>query len=152
MGGRGSGGVPKPTTLKVLNGTRKDRINNAEPVPGSGAVTPPEWLDADARAQWTRLAPDLIDKGVLKPWDAAAFGLWCDAAARHAEAAQIIAEEGVIAIGLHGGKVKHPAVSIVTGYAQVMLSYGARFGLTPSDRSQLKVERSSAAPADRLLS
>ena len=152
MGVRGQGRPAKPTALKVLHGDRRDRINTQEPAPMAGVVEPPGWLDDPAQRYWRRLAPDLADKGVLTAWDAEAFAVWCDAAARHAEAAQQVHREGLIVPGAAGGVVKNPACQLVRDYAQIMSVQAARFGLTPSDRSQLKVERSSAAPADRLLS
>ena len=152
MGVRGQGRPAKPTTLKMLHGDRRDRINTQEPVPRQGLLEPSEWLDEPAQRYWRRLAPDLVDKGVLTVWDTEAFAVWCDAAARHAEAAQRVQSEGLTVTGPYGGVVKNPACQLVRDYAQIMSVQAARFGLTPSDRSQLKVERTSAAPADRLLS
>ncbi|MFD7319545.1 P27 family phage terminase small subunit [Streptomyces sp. NPDC059875] len=87
-------------------------------------------------------------KGVLTAWDVEAYANWCDAVARRRTAAEHVAQEGAV--------VEHPVYSKngdVTGTrvgknawllaldaadAQVQ-RYGARFGLTPSDRAQLKI-------------
>jgi phage terminase small subunit len=79
---------PKPTALKVLQGTtRADRANPAEPKPAVGAAPPP-WLPryGPARAAWRRLAPILTQMRVLTTADAEALGLACMALAEFLEA------------------------------------------------------------------
>lgn len=162
MGKRGP--RSKPTALKVLDGARPDRINTSEPVPGQGDVKPPTWLVELANISqpaggetaldvWNRLAPDLVDKGVLTPWDVDAFAVWCDAVVRHREAVAEITQHGVMVIGQKGERVKNPAVQIARDYADTMTRIGARFGLTPSDRADLKIERGEQhGGAERFLS
>ncbi|WP_435610883.1 phage terminase small subunit P27 family [Streptomyces sp. C10-9-1] len=160
MGRRGP--APKPTALRVLHGDRKDRINTDEPTPDEGDLVAPDWLSEQALAVWEALADDLIAKGVLTPWDAEAYANYCDAVARRRDAAERVALEGAV--------IEHPVFNKngdLTGHrlgknpwllaldaadAQVQ-RYGARFGLTPSDRAQLKIAPSAnPAGAERLLS
>jgi hypothetical protein len=47
MGKRGP--VAKPTSLRILHGDRKDRINTSEPVPPTSEITSPDWLSDKAR-------------------------------------------------------------------------------------------------------
>ncbi|MCY0919618.1 MULTISPECIES: phage terminase small subunit P27 family [unclassified Streptomyces] len=160
MGRRGP--APKPTPLRVLHGDRKDRINRDEPQPSELDVEPPAWLSDAAVEVWEQLASDLIAKGVLTAWDVEAYANWCDAVVRRRDAAEHVAEEGAV--------VEHPVFNKngdVTGQrmgknawllaldaadAQVQ-RYAARFGLTPSDRSQLKIGgQQDPAGAERLLS
>ena len=63
----------RPNHLKVLAGVREDRINRNEPTPTESSVAPAMPLCAGAQQVWSRLAPDLIDKGCLTPWDVDAF-------------------------------------------------------------------------------
>src|SRR5271166_1302113 len=51
------GRKPKPTALKLLDGTRADRINHDEPATPPASIEPPDWLDETARAHWGDLAP-----------------------------------------------------------------------------------------------
>src|SRR5690606_37703889 len=148
------GRPPKPTRLKVLHGDREDRINRDEPIPSDGDVVAPEWLDDRAREIWDRLAPDLIDRGVLTPWDVDAFAVGCDAVARHNEAAELVAEHGVLVVGDKERLVKNPAAQLVRDYAGIAATFLGRFGLTPSDRSRLSVnqDKSPGSGAERLLS
>ena len=52
------GPKPQPTALKLLRGTRADRVNDAEPCPPPGEPAPPAYLDAEGLAEWGRRAPD----------------------------------------------------------------------------------------------
>ncbi|MFE9737329.1 phage terminase small subunit P27 family [Streptomyces sp. NPDC006477] len=160
MGKRGP--APKPTALRVLHGDRKDRINTDEPRPAEGDIVPPAWLREDAVEVWETLADGLITTGVLTTWDVEAFANWCDAVARRREAAEHVAAEGAV--------VEHPVFNKngdISGHrmgknawlmaldaadAQVQ-RYGARFGLTPSDRAQLHIGgQEKPGGAERLLS
>ena len=161
LGKRGPKG--KPTSLRVLEGDREDRINRNEPVPGQGEVVPPAWLvelDEDASGGgetalgvWERLAPDLVRKGVLTAWDVDQFAVFCDAVVRHREATRVVDREGTLVEGQKGNLVRNPAIQIARDYADLMVKVGSRFGLTPGDRADLTIEReASHGGADRLLS
>ncbi|MBB5154973.1 phage terminase small subunit P27 family [Saccharopolyspora phatthalungensis] len=152
MGARGA--KPKPTALKVLHGDRSDRINHEEPLPPEGEVTPPEELSDDARAVWNRLAPSLIAVGVLTPWDTDAFVIVCESLARYKQATKLVNGSALLVQG-PTGFVKNPALTVQREAETTFAQYGARFGLTPSDRTQLKVDVASGrsgAGAERLLS
>lgn len=137
------GRTAEPTALKLVKGARKDRINADEPVPSTGEIVAPTLSDR-AQAIWDRQAPDLIAKKVLTPWDTDAFGVFCEAAAANLEAAGILAKEGVV-VDRGNGPAKNPYFQIWRDTADVMARYGAKFGLTPSDRAGLKVGDGSKA-------
>jgi P27 family predicted phage terminase small subunit len=152
MGKRGP--APKPTALRVLHGVRPDRINDHEPIPGEGEVTAPEELSDEARALWDQLAPGLIRVGVLTTWDVPAFVIVCEALARYRAATKLVNGSALLVQGPNG-LVKNPALMVQREAEMTFAQYGARFGLTPSDRSQLKVDRPGAGAgsgAERLLS
>jgi len=60
---------------------------------------------------------------------------------------------GTVARGAAGGVIKSPYWQIMRDCIGVMTTVGARFGLTPSDRAQLKIGGSeeSGRGAERLL-
>ncbi|TQE35464.1 phage terminase small subunit P27 family [Streptomyces ipomoeae] len=160
MGKRGP--APKPTQLRVLHGDRKDRINADEPTPDVGEVLPPAWLSDAALDVWEAFAGDLEAKRVLTPWDTEAFANWCDAVARRRDAAEHVEEEGAVVeapvFNKNGDLVGHRRaknpwlMALDAADAQVQ-RYGARFGLTPSDRAQLKIpNQGEGLGAERLLS
>jgi P27 family predicted phage terminase small subunit len=162
VGKAGQGRPAKPTSLKVLHGDRKDRINTSEPQPTESTVTPPAWLAlADAETEqahesaldvWRRMAPDLIKRGVLTAWDVEAFAVYCDAVVKFRQASLEVTRGGMTIEGARGS-VKNPAVTAAKDYADLMQRYGARFGLTPSDRASLSVkgDEDAGKGAERLL-
>lgn len=160
MGKRGP--APRPTSLRVLHGDRPDRINTAEPKPAAVDVSPPEWLPVDAAAVWGAYAPDLRRTGVLTAWDVEAFAAWCDAVARRARAARELQECGEVVeapvFNKNGDvtghrEVKSPWLAVLNEADAQVQRYGARFGLTPSDRAQLTIGGGSGRdPAEDLLS
>lgn len=158
MGSRGP--APKPTALRLLHGDRADRVNNDEPVPGRGDVAPPRWLSDKAVAVWDEYAPDLQRQGVLTAWDCETFGCWCDAVARRRAAAAALHTEGEIlelpVFGKNGELTGHrrsrnPWLLVLNQADAQVQRYGARFGLTPSDRSQLSGGDGHRQPGDDLL-
>ena len=144
MGRRGP--APKPTALRSLRGERM----SGEPVPASTGVSCPESLSAAAKAVWDRLAPDLERKGVLTPWDVDAFAFYCDAIVRHREACERLDAEGVVVTGARGGPIRNPWAMTWRETAEVATRLGARFGLTPADRSQVRPQE--PAEVDDILS
>lgn len=158
MGKRGPAG--KPTNLRLLHGDRKDRINNAEPQPADLASSPPGWLGEDALVLWKAYAPDLLRKRVLTEWDAEAFAVWCDAAARRRRAVQHLADEGEVTeqpVFNKNGEVtgtrwaKNPWTYVLNEADAQFQRYAARFGLTPSDRAALSIGEADSAPGQDLL-
>ncbi|MBC9001276.1 phage terminase small subunit P27 family [Micromonospora aurantiaca (nom. illeg.)] len=160
MGSRGP--KPAPTALKLVRGTRADRVNTDEPVPSPAAreIEPPAWLGDEAVEIWEEYAPDLIRKGVLTAWDVEAFAVTCDAAARRRKAAAALAAEGeVVQLPVFdkngkqtGHRVTRNPWTVVLGQADRQLqSWAARFGLTPSDRAQLTGGDGRRDPHEDLL-
>lgn len=161
MGSRGP--APKPTELRILHGEKnKNRINTAEPKPTAVEIRCPAHLSPGAKRVWRRLAPDLIAKRVLTAWDVDEFASFCDAADRHREASVELDRSGTVVeepiVSKTGEVVGHRMVlskwwQVWKGSSEVMLRCGARFGLSPSDRSQLSIkgDRDDAKGAERLL-
>lgn len=155
MGNRNGGTPRKPKALALVEGYRSDRINDNEPVPGDGEVRAPAGLSPEAMAVWDRLAPDLIAKKVLTPWDADSFGTFCDAVARHRRAAAELDAGGEVVEGHRGVAAKNPWFQIWRDTADVMVKVGGRFGMNPSDRTSLSVggdDGGEAKSPQRLLS
>lgn len=160
MGKRGP--APAPTVLKVLHGARSSRVNLEEPVPASGDVVAPEWLPVRARAVWDRLAPDLVAKGVLTAWDVDAFADLCQIIVVNRDALSDIEVNGTnctkVDRELSDGTLifrltKNPSWQVARESTALITTLGGRFGLNPSDRSQLKMKGSGdgGQGAERLL-
>ncbi len=119
------GRIPKPTSLKLLEGTRKDRVNPSEPTFAPAAdLTPPSWLYKTARDHWNELAPYLKKAGLLTEGDKFALALLCEAY----------------------GRFQHdPDCEKARDLYRRMLS---EFGLTPASRS--RIQATPQAPKDAL--
>jgi phage terminase small subunit len=110
------GAKPKPTALKFLQGNPGHRpLNEHEPKPRVGCKKP-DYLDEHASKVWDRLAPRLIQLGILTELDGATFALFCILEAR-----------------VETGEDLGPSmISQLRGLASC-------FGLDPSSRSRIKV-------------
>lgn len=108
------GRKPKPTALKILDGTRKDRINDDEPVVPVGSLEPPDWLLKTARDHWLELAPVLARAGLLTDADRHSLALLCESF----------------------GRFRHDPTD--NRARELYRKLCVEFGLTPSSRSRLK--------------
>ena len=150
MGKRGP--APAPRAMKLVKGERSDRLNDAEPVPQAGPVSPPGWLSTEALRVWDEYAPQLEARGVLTPWDVDTFAILCDAIVHYRQASALVAASGVLIKGRKDAAVKSPAMQVVRDTAATVRVYAAEFGMTPSSRGALVVnEDAQAGGAGRLL-
>lgn len=159
MGKRGP--AKTPTNLALLRGeTRPSRVNHNEPKPDLGEIVPPRELGRREQEIWDRLAPDMIRKGVLTAWDVDSFATFCQMVVVNADAAADVQLNGTscttVVRELSDGTViydlrKNPAWQVMRESAAAIVTLGGRFGLNPSDRSQLTMGKADAdADADLL--
>jgi P27 family predicted phage terminase small subunit len=158
MGRRGV--PPAPTALKILHGVKPSRVNHGEPKPDSGEVVPPRVLDSRAQEIWDRLAPDMIRKGVLTTWDVDSFATFCSMVVVNQDAVRDVEENGTscttVVREMGDGTIiyelrKNPAWQVARESATLIVTLGGRFGLNPSDRSQLSMGEASRDEDDDLL-
>ena len=139
----------EPTALKLVKGTRDDRVNRLEPAPIGDVVAPVE-LGGKALEVWERLAPDMIRLGVLTPWDTDHFAAYCRWVVVEMNALDVVDRDGAMIPG-ERGLVKNPAMQIARDAGARMTAIGSRFGMTPSDRAKLSVGEVERDDAERLL-
>lgn len=144
------GPKPKPTAEKLLEGTRKDRINDSEPTPPPGIPDPPEWLDAEARKAWATLAPQLAEAQLLTQLDATALAMLCTAQSQYIDAARKLAKFGPVTKTAAGGFKPSPYLAAAREAGAALSRLLAEFGCTPSSRSRLRPE-GPAKPAESEL-
>jgi P27 family predicted phage terminase small subunit len=147
----GNPGKPrKPSALKVLHGDYKGRpsARNTREPQIRGKIERPAKMSAGARETWDEIAPALIECGVLTPVDVKIFTEFCEATVI------VQVARAQIARMLTGDyEMKPGAPNPFNSYARAvmtMTNLGGRYGLTPSDRSRLIVERE--AQTDDLIS
>ena len=132
MGKRGP--KPKPTALRVLEGNPGRRpINHEEPRPTGDPVCP-EHLCADAKAVWKQTM-DSLPPGMISAADAPLLAAFCEAASLHKRAVEVIGRERSLI--LRGRPMPH--VMIALEAARTQAPWATRLGLSPADRSGLKL-------------
>jgi phage terminase small subunit len=78
-----AGRRPKPTKLKLLQGTqRSGRINSQEPDPKSEIPSCPKHIQGESRREWKRITKELSALGLLTRIDRAAIAAYCEAYGR----------------------------------------------------------------------
>lgn len=139
MGKRGPHKEPAP--LKMAKGTyRRDRD---APLPFSAdAPEQPEWLSEEAALVWAKVVEDLSQvPGLLARVDAYALSRYCSDWCDYWDAKRVIDEQGCTVVSDAGNLYQHPAVGVKNKAADRMTKFEARFGMTPSDRSGLHIEK-----------
>ena len=133
-----TGRKPKPTALKKLEGNPGRRpLNRIEPMPPVVQLKCPNHLLPEAKKEWKRLAPVLMDLGLLTAADAVPFEGYCTAYARWLEAQDEINKHGSIYKDNEGKIRPNPFIAIANQQMREIKSFAAEFGLTPSTRSAM---------------
>lgn len=115
----------------------------------SGDMPPPDWLSADARGEWMRVVPILVQRRILTEADLASLENYCVSIGTIREAERDIRENGLVMRGEKGAR-KNPAISIQSDAMTRARLLAAELGLTPVSRSRPSV-RDDEADDDLLL-
>lgn len=92
---------------------------------------PPAWLSKDAKAEWKRVAPILVERNVLTDADLGTLESYCTSAGTVAEAQRLMNAEGLTVAGK-----RHPAFGIQNAAMTTARLCAAELGLTPVSRSR----------------
>ncbi len=124
-----------------------------------GKARPPKILSREARREWRRLAPELERLGLLTSADAASFGVYCQVVADLERTESIIRADGEViriyepATEAPTGEIsaaaprvivkmaRHPLITTREQLRARLLAAAAEFGLTPSGRARLSVDK-----------
>ena len=139
MGQRGP--APTPTHLRLLRGDRASRINAHEPVAPTALPVPPEEIADDVRAIWDFTVRELDAMRLASSADRDALLCLCEAIATHRKASAILARSPVLVKSVQGALIRNPALAVQRDAAHAIRSLAQLFGLTPSGRSAIQVER-----------
>ncbi len=149
------GRAPKPDPApRRLYGVPDPKSGPQAPVPAAEPVKPPAGLSEAALAVWDRLAPDLIAKKVIDPWNVDVFGRLCWLQATSEALRTQIDSEGYVIEGRREGEpVKSKAWPLLRQVHAELIQLESRFGLPPADRSRVAVvPKSEGRGPERLLS
>lgn len=114
------------------------------------AETPemPADLPGDAQAEWKRVAPLLLELGVLTRLDRGVLVQYVRTYALNQEAARELERDGVLAAGWRNGEKKHPAWQVYRDSCTMLTALRKELGLSPATRSRLNVVQPYAEPTD----
>src|SRR5512145_143099 len=136
------GRKPKPSALKELEGNPGKRaVNKKEPKPEVLIPSCPNHLTGVARQEWNRITKELAKLGVIALVDRAALAAYCTAYKDYTRAENKLKMEGEVIISDKGGMYQNPWVGIKNSAIEKMIKIGVEFGLTPSSRVRLQVEK-----------
>ena len=147
------GRKPKPTALKIAQGNPGKRpLNVHEPRPTKGMPSCPAWLDAEAKAEWKRVAPDLHRMGMLTKIYRAELASFCVAWSMLVTATKHVKDNGITIITAKGFVVPNPALQVVSKSMNDIRSFGSNFGLDPAARTRLHApDQGESDPLDDFL-
>jgi P27 family predicted phage terminase small subunit len=151
------GPAPKPTQLKILQGTwRPDRANPAEVSPAAPAdLSALSWLSDGAQDKWSELAPTLARNGLLTECDLDALALYCstwerwraaeDAINQHGSTT--VAQSGYSQVGAHTTLAKQYRSDLLKRASTPRLEAESASGISPRKTTDyLHSRRQPAAP------
>lgn len=154
-----AGRPPKPTKLKILQGTFRPSRAVQEPEPEIFVVVPkpPKALRGPghkrAAAKWKMLAKELVALELLSALDLDALESYCLGYER-----MNIAEEALSDALLAGGSltIKTPngfeqqraEISIISVARKECREFLVQFGMTPASRSRVAAKKKAAGPVD----
>lgn len=126
----------KPRRLKLLEGTyRRDRDRGGLSATRVGPEIP-DWLSPEARSEWARVAPWLVQNGLLTVLDRGLLSLYCETVGMYRQCQPIIERDGLI-VDTSRGRRRHPLLRVEARCQQDIRANAAQFGLTPSSRARL---------------
>lgn len=152
MAGNGnSGRRALPATVHLLRGNPSKK---SEAELAAGATSPasrvkaqapaaPDFLTAEAKTEWKRIAQDLVVLGLLSKLDRAELAVYCQAWADWKHARKKIAElkdSGFVEHTPSGYKQMSAWMQIANRAEDRMRTAGASFGLNPSARTRLDIQ------------
>lgn len=133
-----AGRRPKPTALKILQGTQRGPAKR-EPSAPIGVPVMPERLKVDAVAvvKWQELAGILTSMGVLTTGDGEALATLCEVHSAEQSCLLELRAGGAVMRTDLGGVKPNPAGSLYRSLVAMKASLLSEFGLTPSSRTKL---------------
>jgi len=133
----------QPTKLKILrNNPGRRPLNDNEPDPDTEAPAMPKGrLDDVAKKEWNRMAPLLEKLGLLTEIDHGMFEAMCIAYSDWVKYSKQARERPLIKSQNSNYVQISPFITLAQNALKNYLKIAAEFGLSPSSRSNLKVEQ-----------
>lgn len=142
------GRKPVPAHIRALQ--------TGKPVPQDRAEPPecPEWLEAEARAEWERLAPLLVERGVTA-LDQGLLATYCQTYARWQQAEADLSRDGLTIKGCdkQGNDFirLNPVARHADNLAKQLKGLADKLGLNPEARHRMKQPEQTGDEMDSFL-
>lgn len=117
---------------------RKPEKLKADPKPIVQVQAAPGWLSKDAKAEWQRIMPLLVERRILTDADMGSVENYCVAIGQVRELERAIKSGGYV-IQTERGPRANPAVKLQADAMSRSLRLAAELGLTPVSRSRPNV-------------
>ncbi len=133
-----TGRKPKPTNLKLIQGTyRRDRSNPSEPKPRAVVPPCPKFLEGEARKQYQKTAKKLARIGLMTELDDMALAMLCQAWQEYLDNTEQVKKSGILVKSPNGFPVLNPYLIAANQAIKKVRSLLAEFGMTPGSRSRI---------------
>lgn len=138
------GRKPKPAELRAKEGKRGHRPipKTVKPKKARFCPKPPAWLLDDAKDEWKRVSQELFELDLLKGVDEIALAGYCQTFAKWKDAEERLEGEELTFITEKGYMGLNPLANLSIKYSKEMRAYMVEFGMTPSSRSRIAVDKS----------
>lgn len=133
------GPKPTPTAILRLRGSPEASKRKNEPQPDRSIPPCPEWLSEEAKAVWGIVVPQLSSIGVIGGIDSQALCRYCQLWGRWKQAELFLQSNGNADAD---GEV-FAEVAISHRLSEQLTRLEVEFGMTPSSRTRLRVDKSS---------
>lgn len=148
------GRKPVPTKLKLLRGNpgkREIPKNEPQPKVTKKVPEPPKFLDRGAKKEWKRVAPELHQLGLLTMADMTPLAAYCQAYSRWTQAESEIRKHGLLVKAPNGYPMQSPLLAVANKAMKQMKEFLIEFGMTPSSRSKVTVDKDEKDEFDEFL-
>lgn len=147
-----AGRKPKPTNLKLIQGThRADRANPSEPKPRVEIPPCPKFLQGEARKQYQRIAKKLARIGLMTELDDMALSMLCQGWQEYLEATDQVKKSGILLKSPNGFPVLNPYLTVANQAIKKIRALLAEFGMTPGSRSRIHTAATTEESDDEWL-
>lgn len=137
MGLRGP--PPTPTAILRMRGSKRaiyDRQGEMQLPLGEPDM--PAWLSPEAKKEWRRVAPPLVEAGALAEADRALLAAYCEAWAEFVAARQSLDRSGPLLKDADGAVYPNPYLAIKDRACERLVRLAGHFGLSPATRARIK--------------
>lgn len=104
----------------------------------------PDHFGPDARDEWDRVVPLLVERQVLTDADLGLLERYCWQISVAIEAERLVSRDGVLMPNRFGELRRHPATMLAKEASLLARQIGAELGLTPVSRSRPAIRDDSA--------